>query len=92
MKPFTFGMKTMRITQNLSLIHIFGANLEITEDGVLNAQAGGGTEGTTDYTQLSNKPKINNVELNGNKTLSELGAVSYTHLSAIYSQVQLIKW
>ena len=50
-----------------------GANLEITEDGVLNAQAGGGTEGTTDYTQLSNKPKINNVELNGNKTLSELG-------------------
>lgn len=50
-----------------------GANLEITSDGTLNAQASGGTGGTTDYTQLSNKPKINNVELNGNKTLSELG-------------------
>lgn len=36
--------------------------------------SGGGTGGgTTDYVDLSNKPKINNVELNGNKTLSELG-------------------
>jgi hypothetical protein len=29
--------------------------------------------GTTDYEELSNKPKINNVELKGNKTLEELG-------------------
>ena len=50
-----------------------GENLEITSDGTLNAQAGGGTGGTTDYTQLSNKPKINNVELAGNKSLSDLG-------------------
>lgn len=35
--------------------------------------SGGGTGGTTDYIDLLNKPKINNVELNGNKTLSELG-------------------
>ncbi len=28
---------------------------------------------TTDYPALSNKPKINNVELNGNKTLEDLG-------------------
>ena len=36
--------------------------------------SGGGTGGgTTDYIDLSNKPKINNVELNGDKTLSELG-------------------
>ena len=30
-------------------------------------------EGTTDYTELENKPQINNVELSGNKTLEELG-------------------
>ena len=29
--------------------------------------------GNTDYTDLSNKPQINNVELSGNKTLLELG-------------------
>lgn len=34
-------------------------------------RSGGG--GTSDYTDLTNKPKINNVELNGNKTSSDLG-------------------
>lgn len=32
-----------------------------------------GSQGTIDYTELENKPKINNIELNGNKTLSDLG-------------------
>lgn len=36
---------------------------------------GGGSGGTTDYSQMSNKPKINNVELSGNKSLADLGAV-----------------
>lgn len=31
--------------------------------------------GTTNYEQLTNKPKINNVELVGNKTTSDLGIV-----------------
>lgn len=31
------------------------------------------TEGTTDYNNLDNKPKINNIELKGNKTSSDLG-------------------
>lgn len=37
--------------------------------------AGGGTSsgGTTNYNDLTNKPKINNVELSGNKTLDDLG-------------------
>ena len=34
---------------------------------------GGGSGGTTDYEALNNKPKINNVELSGNKTSSDLG-------------------
>ena len=39
---------------------------------VLNS--GGG--GSRNYEQLSNKPKINNVELIGNKTGSDLGLLS----------------
>lgn len=35
--------------------------------------SGGGTGGTTDYNDLSNKPKINNVELSGNKSLGDIG-------------------
>lgn len=37
------------------------------------ANAGGGQGGTSDYNTLTNKPKINNVELTGNKTAQELG-------------------
>lgn len=33
----------------------------------------GGTAGTTNYELLNNKPSINNVELSGNKTTSDLG-------------------
>lgn len=36
----------------------------------------GGGEGTDNYNDLSNKPKINNVTLNGNKTASDLGLAS----------------
>lgn len=46
-----------------------GNNLSITEDGTLSASVAG----TTDYTQLENKPQINSVELTGNKTLNDLG-------------------
>lgn len=39
-------------------------------EGNLEISGGGGT---TDYTQLTNKPQINSVELSGNKSLSDLG-------------------
>lgn len=35
--------------------------------------SGTGTGGTTNYNQLTNKPKINGVELVGEKTLDDLG-------------------
>lgn len=35
----------------------------------------GGSGGTSDYSDLTNKPRINNVELNGNKSLADLGIV-----------------
>lgn len=37
-----------------------------------------GSGGTTDYTQLTNKPQINSVELSGNKSLSDLGIPTKT--------------
>jgi len=37
---------------------------------------GGGSSGTYDYTELFNKPRINNHELDGNKSLGDLGIAS----------------
>ena len=50
-----------------------GDNITLDQEGnvlTINSTASGGT---SDYTDLTNKPKINNVELNGNKTLNDLG-------------------
>lgn len=61
---------------NLADYLVAGTNINLStgSDGKVTINStGGGTGGTTDYTQLSNKPQINNVELSGNKTLSELG-------------------
>lgn len=52
-----------------------GKNIELDvvgKDITINA-SGSGMGGTSNYEELENKPKINNVELNGNKTLDELG-------------------
>ena len=44
-----------------------------TQESVEIYDGKGGDSGTTDYNELNNKPQINNVELDGNKTLEELG-------------------
>ena len=38
-----------------------------------NSGGGGGTGGTSNYPELANKPRINGVELVGNKTSEDLG-------------------
>lgn len=43
-------------------------------------RTGGGSGGTTDYNDLTNKPSINNVELSGNKSTSDLN-ISYNDLT-----------
>ena len=52
-----------------------GDNITLDQEGnVLTINStGGGSGGTSNYNALTNKPKINNVELNGNKTSSDLG-------------------
>ena len=52
-----------------------GTNITLDQEGnilTINSTGGGGG-GTSDYTDLTNKPKINNVELVGNKSLNDLG-------------------
>lgn len=44
---------------------------DITKGGNIKIEGGG--SGTTDYNQLTNKPKINGNELSGNKTSDQLG-------------------
>lgn len=43
---------------------------------------GGGGGGTTNYNDLENKPKINNVELSGEKTSSDLGIIDLTSIAS----------
>ena len=47
-----------------------GTGIVIDQDNKISATGSGGT---TDYSLLSNKPKINSVELSGNKTTTDLG-------------------
>ena len=45
-------------------------------------EGGGGGGGTGDYADLTNKPKINNVTLSGNKTAADLGLVKPSDITA----------
>ena len=51
----------------------------------LGKNGGGSIGGTTNYLDLINKPKINNVELTGNKTLEDLGISGGTDANAVYT-------
>ena len=45
-------------------------------DKTINIPTGGGEGGTTDYNDLSNKPQLNGVTLEGNKTLDQVGVLA----------------
>lgn len=47
----------------------------------------GGDSGTTDYSDLDNKPSINDVTLEGNKTLAQLGVAAADDLTSLQEQV-----
>lgn len=51
-----------------------GTNITLDQEGnILTINSTGGSGGTSNYNALTNKPKINNVELVGNKSLNDLG-------------------
>lgn len=66
-----------------------GSNNAVTSGAVAKAieEGGGGGGGSTDYADLTNKPKINNVELSGNKSLESLGIASSGDLSTLSNRV-----
>lgn len=66
-----------------------GSNNAVTSDAVAKAieEGGGGGGGSTDYADLNNKPKINNVELSGNKSPSDLGLASEIGLNTLSDKV-----
>ena len=47
--------------------------IEDTEKGIKINSTGGGSGGSSDYEELDNLPKVNNVTLKGNKSLNDLG-------------------
>ena len=70
---------------NIKKINVGGTEYEVRSDleerikTLEEQETGGGgevVEVTTDYSQLENKPSINKVTLEGNKTLDELGIAS----------------
>ena len=71
--PEAYSLPTASTTE-LGGVKVDGTSITISEDGVISSTAtGSGGSGTTDYTDLTNKPQINSVELDGNKTLQDLG-------------------
>ena len=64
-----------------------GDGIEIDENNVISAIGGGG-DGTTDYNALKNKPKINGVELEGDKSLEDLG-IEIPNLDEYYTKTEV---
>lgn len=54
----------------------------------LGKDGGGSTGSTTNYLELANKPKINDVELTGNKTLEDLG-INIPDLENYYTKEEI---
>lgn len=52
-------------------------------------QSGGGSGGTTDYTQLENKPSINGITLEGNQTTEELDIIPVVDLGEISDELPI---
>lgn len=51
--------------------------------GTYSWQTGGGSGGTSDYTDLTNKPQINSVTLSGNKSLNDLGIAAAADIPSV---------
>lgn len=54
---------------------------------LLGKKSGGGSGGTTDYSQLENKPSINGVILNGNKTAEDLGLAEKEYVDDLVGDI-----
>ena len=62
-----------------------GSTITVTSDGTISATASGGT---SDYTELTNKPQINSIELTGDVSLNSLSLYSQTETDNALGQKQ----
>lgn len=77
---FTTAEKTK--LDDLAEIKSIGTGLNLDDNGELTA-TGGGSGGTTNYNDLSNKPQINGNTLSGNKTSAQLGLASTSDIPTV---------
>lgn len=87
------GSDSSKIVQLDALKNLYlqaGDNI-IFEDypltGGIKISATGGSGGTTDYTQLTNKPQINGIELTGNKNGNDLGLANESEIEELGNEV-----
>lgn len=82
--------KPMEAKNGSTFLEIDTGNIfKFDEDGknwYEQPQGGGGSGGTTDYTQLENKPSINGITLEGNKTTEELDIIPIVDLGEFSSK------
>lgn len=82
--PSNTKIPTVKYTQiTTEGTHIGDITIDGTTTEIYAPTSGGGEGGTSDYSELSNKPSINNVTLSGNKTLADLGIEIPTSLSEL---------
>ncbi len=71
---------------SLAEIKTIGTGLNLDDNGELTA-TGGGSGGTTNYNDLSNKPQINGNTLSGNKTGAQLGLASASDIPTTLAEL-----
>ena len=78
--------KAIATTEKVGVVKPDGNTITIDQDGTIHSiGGGGGTGGTTDYNDLTNKPKINNVEIKDNVSLDSLGLMDRTSINTALS-------
>jgi hypothetical protein len=69
--------KAIATVDTAGIVKPDGTTITVDQDGTIHSIGSGNeTGGTTDYDVLSNKPKINDVELKGSISLDDLGLLS----------------
>ena len=106
-RPFSLKGSNVTYAPQLTDVetYLWGYDLITYTDGTTQkspyyivAQKSSGGSGTTDYTDLSNKPQINSVTLTGNKSLSDLGiaaangVINATDLTVTNGAVNLVDY
>lgn len=81
--PSTKAIKSYSQKKLVNKVNIAGLKIDGVEKNLLDGGeieiTTGGESGTGDYPDLTNKPKINNNELIGNKTSADLGLANEAH-------------